>query len=169
MVSIMQNLRALLLLSLIVLNNTNVLAQTYIFVSFSMPDEALKSYYAEAQKVGAILVMRGLVNNSFLETKAKVDKMAISFNIDPNLFEQYQIKQVPVIIIDDGQGFVKKLTGHVPCSKALEMMEHRPQLSKVTTHFISQRHCERSEAIQKDNYKQIDVSGLLRRLIAASQ
>jgi conjugal transfer pilus assembly protein TrbC len=67
--------------------------------------------------------MRGLKNNSFLQTKAKADELAISFNIDPNLFEQYQITSVPVIIVDNGQGRVKKLTGHIALMKAIELME----------------------------------------------
>ncbi|WP_342259397.1 type-F conjugative transfer system pilin assembly protein TrbC [Candidatus Tisiphia endosymbiont of Metellina segmentata] len=114
-----------LLLILLILSSTNALAkaQTYIFVSFSMPDTALKSYFIEAEQASAILVMRGLKNNSFLQTKAKADELAISFNIDPNLFEQYQITSVPVIIVDNGQGRVKKLTGHIALMKAIELME----------------------------------------------
>lgn len=114
-----------LLLIFLILSSTNALAkaQTYIFVSFSMPDTALKSYFIEAKQASAILVMRGLKNNSFLQTKAKADELAISFNIDPNLFEQYQITSVPVIIVDNGQGRVKKLTGHIALMKAIELME----------------------------------------------
>jgi len=114
-----------LLLILLILSSTNALAKahTYIFVSFSMPDTALKSYFIEAEQASAILVMRGLKNNSFLQTKAKADELAISFNIDPNLFEQYQITSVPVIIVDNGQGRVKKLTGHIALMKAIELME----------------------------------------------
>lgn len=98
--------------------------QTYIFVSFSMNDEALKSYYAEAQKHKAILVMRGLKDNSFQVTKDKTMKLGISFNIDPNLFEQYQIMTVPVILYsDDKQLEVKRITGHIPLKDALEIME----------------------------------------------
>ncbi|WP_375318654.1 type-F conjugative transfer system pilin assembly protein TrbC [Candidatus Tisiphia endosymbiont of Oplodontha viridula] len=121
----LQSLRKLILISLLLLNNTEVLAQSqiYIFVSFSMNDQALKSYYLEAQKIGAILVMRGLKDNSFFETKVKVDKLAINFNIDSNLFEQYQITSVPAIIVDDGQGRIKKLTGHIALLKAMEIME----------------------------------------------
>lgn len=109
----------------LLLSSFNVAAQCqiYIFVSFSMNDQALKSYYLEAQKIGAILVMRGLKDNSFFETKAKVDKLGISFNIDPNLFKQYQVTMIPAIIVDDGQGLIKKLTGHIPLLKAIEIME----------------------------------------------
>ncbi|ALN41230.1 hypothetical protein ASQ44_03695 [Rickettsia rhipicephali] len=114
-----------LILILLMLISTNALAkvQTYIFVSFSMPDATLKSYYLEAQKIGAALVIRGLVDNSFFKTKEKAEKLAINFNIDPNLFEQYQITSVPVIIVDNGQGQVKKLTGHIALLKAMEIME----------------------------------------------
>ncbi|KJV73980.1 type-F conjugative transfer system pilin assembly family protein [Orientia tsutsugamushi str. TA716] len=79
--------------------------KTFIFVSFSMSDEALKSYLlnlkAESQKAGAQLVMRGLINNSFTQTKNKTMELGISFDIDPCLFEQYKIDVVPVIVIDD--------------------------------------------------------------------
>lgn len=47
-----------------------------------MPDLALKSYFTEAEKIGAIK------NNSFVETKAKAEAIGISFDIDPNLFEE---------------------------------------------------------------------------------
>ena len=133
----------IVLMSLLILSNINALAQQegllqksihhkileaktynqiYIFVSFSMPDSALKSYYIEAEQVGARLVMRGLKNNSFLDTKAKADEIGISFDIDPNLFEEYQITAVPAIIVNsEGKG-VKRLTGHMSLHDALEIM-----------------------------------------------
>lgn len=100
-------------------------SQIYIFVSFSMPDSALKSYCIEAKKIGAKLVMRGLKNNSFIDTKAKTDYIGISFDIDPELFKKYQITSVPAIIVDNNQGEVKKLTGHVALMKAMELMEQK--------------------------------------------
>lgn len=102
-------------------------SKIYIFISFSMPDSALKSYAAEAESAGAILVIRGLKNNSFLETKAKADELGISFNIDPNLFEKYHIASVPVIVVDNNReqshGQIKKLTGHIALSDALRIMK----------------------------------------------
>lgn len=98
----------------------------YIFVSFSMPDSALKSYFLESNKIGAVLVMRGLKNNSFLDTKAKTDQLGISINIDPELFTKYQITSVPVIVIDNHQGKVKKLAGHIALNDALQIMQEEP-------------------------------------------
>ncbi|KJV77269.1 type-F conjugative transfer system pilin assembly family protein [Rickettsia hoogstraalii str. RCCE3] len=137
------NLKTIILISLLILSNTNALAQPavllhnilqpklepntynniYIFVSFSMPDSALKSYYIEAEQERARLVMRGLKNNSFLDTKAKAGEIGISFDIDPNLFEEYQIISVPVTVIDNNQGQVKKLTGHIGLNDALQIMQ----------------------------------------------
>ena len=151
------NLRAIILISLLFLSINNTLANStqqeslqkdllhnicqltsinqkansnskiYIFISFSMPDAALKNYAAEAEQLGAILVMRGLKNNSFFETKAKADELAIMFNIDPNLFEKYQITSVPAIIVDNHQDQnkeqIKKLTGHIALSDALQIMK----------------------------------------------
>ncbi|XVN43547.1 MAG: TrbC family F-type conjugative pilus assembly protein [Candidatus Rickettsia vulgarisii] len=98
-------------------------SQIYIFVSFSMSDSALQSYFIEADKIGAKLVMQGLKHNSFIDTKAKADDIGISFDIDPELFKKYQITSVPVIIVDNSQGQVKKLTGHIALMKAIELME----------------------------------------------
>ncbi|KJV70033.1 type-F conjugative transfer system pilin assembly family protein [Orientia tsutsugamushi str. TA716] len=97
--------------------------KTFIFVSFSMGDEALKSYFAESQKAGAQLIMRGLINNSFIQTKNKTMELGISFDIDPSLFEKYKVDVVPVIVIDDEKrGLTKKLTCHIPLAIALEIM-----------------------------------------------
>ncbi|EER21718.1 conjugal transfer pilus assembly protein TrbC [Rickettsia tamurae subsp. buchneri] len=127
-----------MLTSLLVLSSTsnaNILAkqenllkntlqsQIYIFVSFSMPDSTLKNYFIEAEKISAKLIMRGLKNNAFVKSKAKADEIGISFNIDPELFEKYQITAVPVIVIDNNQGKIKKLAGHIALNDALQIMQ----------------------------------------------
>ncbi|WP_342637705.1 TrbC family F-type conjugative pilus assembly protein [Orientia tsutsugamushi] len=90
---------------LLFVNNANAFfldkQKTFIFVSFSMSDEALKSYFVKSQNAGAQLVMSGLINNSFIQTKNKTMELGISFDIDPSLFEQYKIDVVPVIVNDE--------------------------------------------------------------------
>lgn len=90
----------------------------YIFVSHAMPEAALQAYFKEAQSHNAILVMRGLYQDSFMATKTKAESLQITYNIDPDLFDYYGIKQVPVII-EDNDGNVKKITGHIPLQEAL--------------------------------------------------
>lgn len=96
--------------------------EVLIFVSFSIPDKALQDYYLSAQKYKARLIIRGLKNNSFQETKEKIKDLGISVDIDPNLFEEYQISKVPTIVVVEKEQ-VKKVTGHISLAMGLEVME----------------------------------------------
>lgn len=78
-----------------------------IFVSFSMPDIALKNIMNQAEKYNASVVIRGLINNSMLETLNKINKLVKEnkgkggLQIDPNLFDEYKIYQVPAIVLSE--------------------------------------------------------------------
>ena len=102
------------------LNSSSCFAITYVFVSFSLNDETLKSYYKEAESFDAVLVMRGLIDDSFMATKAKLDELKIAYNIDPDLFEKYQVKSVPTIVQDDGTT-TKKMIGNIKLSEVLRV------------------------------------------------
>jgi type-F conjugative transfer system pilin assembly protein TrbC len=99
----------------------------YVFVSFSMNDASLHSYFKEAQKHKAKLIMNGLVkeddgsNNRFANTKAKMERAKINVEINPNLFELLSIKEVPTIAVVE-KGNIKKIKGHIEIRKALEIM-----------------------------------------------
>jgi conjugal transfer pilus assembly protein TrbC len=100
----------------------------YVFVSFSMNDQSLRAYFAEAQAHGAKLVMNGLVGdknarNRFGATKEKMEKVRINVDINPNLFELLAIKQVPVIAVVTPDQTIKKISGHISLQKALELMD----------------------------------------------
>lgn len=75
----------------------------YIFISFSMPNESIKGWMAEVEKIGAPVVIRGLVNNSFKETWKKVSEFTHDnkggVQLDPNLFRRFQIDKVPAVVI----------------------------------------------------------------------
>ena len=98
-------------------------ADIYVFVSHSMEEKALQDYWQEAQKYGAKLVVRGLINDSFLDTKAELDKIEIAYDIDPEKFEKYGIKQVPTIVKEEN-GNAQKITGHIPLKNALEIFSN---------------------------------------------
>ena len=55
--------------------------------------------------------------------KAKIEQVRINVEINPNLFEQLNIKQVPVIAFVNKSGGIKKISGHISLSKALEIMQ----------------------------------------------
>lgn len=77
--------------------------EVLIFVSFSMPMKSLQAWSAQAQKIHAPLVVRGLLGDSFGETQKAVKRMIGDQNggvmLDPRLFERYQITQVPAVVV----------------------------------------------------------------------
>ena len=111
---------------LLLINSAVCIANTYVFVSFTMNDEAIKAYFVEASKIGATLVMRGLIDDSFIATKAKLDELNIAYDINPELFEKYNVRQVPTII-DVQKDSIKQITGHIPLTEALRIFaEEKP-------------------------------------------
>lgn len=73
-----------------------------VFVSFSMPKASLTALATEAEQHGAVLVMRGLKGDSFKETQTAFQALGeeerSGIEINPELFETYQIQHVPVFI-----------------------------------------------------------------------
>jgi type-F conjugative transfer system pilin assembly protein TrbC len=83
--------------------------QILLFVSSSMPATSLKEWFIQAQRFGAVVIIRGLVNNSLLATKAWLtssieqieDKGGIEIN--PVAFEAFGITQVPAVVVTTGK------------------------------------------------------------------
>lgn len=75
----------------------------YIFISTSMPKQALKEIFSKATKEEALIVLRGFKNNSYLETQAYFSNLIretnTGFVIDPELFDTYKINVVPSFVI----------------------------------------------------------------------
>jgi type-F conjugative transfer system pilin assembly protein TrbC len=92
--------------------------QLYVFVSFSMPEMSLKTLAQEAervstlrtsspktstpesstQKYNAVLVMRGLYQDSFVKTAQKLQQLGIAVDINPELFETHNVTSVPTFV-----------------------------------------------------------------------
>lgn len=74
-----------------------------VFISFSMPEKLINEYIAEAKLYDGILVLKGLINNSFKETIKKLHKIGnkdkLSIIIHPHLFKLYDITKVPTIVV----------------------------------------------------------------------
>jgi conjugal transfer pilus assembly protein TrbC len=77
--------------------------QLLIFVSFSMPEQALKERVLEARKAGATIVLRGIIKDSITETAIALNKLTnnigVNAIIDPNLYKAFDIKVVPTIVV----------------------------------------------------------------------
>ena len=74
-----------------------------IFVSLSMPEMSLKQWFVQAQRLKAPLIVRGLVNDSFSQTQAKIAALSTESKggvvLEPRLFADYQITEVPAVVV----------------------------------------------------------------------
>lgn len=95
--------------------------QTFIFVSLSMPEASLKSLYFEAEKEGAVLVLRGLKDNSFKKTAEFIQSLGIGVQIDPTLFEKYAIESVPTFVkMNSTEDEQDRISGNISLRYALQ-------------------------------------------------
>lgn len=95
-------------------------ATVYIFVSFSMPKETIKTLAHEAEKQKGILVIRGLVDNSFVKTAKVMQEIGVGVVLDPTLFKEYDIKVVPTFMQKHKNAY-QRIAGNVSLSYALEV------------------------------------------------
>ena len=97
-----------------------------VFVSFSMPKTSLLELSDQAGKYNAMLVLRGIYQNSFLKTKEKIleiNKSGLRLNIDPQLFKIYNVKKVPTFIWLKNGHEIARLSGNV----SLELVHEKLQ------------------------------------------
>lgn len=82
----------------------NGLPRILIAVSLSMPKETLDRLAQQAAKVGAHLVLRGMVGDSLVKTaKATAPfverHVGLQFDIDPTIFRRFGIQRVPTFVL----------------------------------------------------------------------
>lgn len=108
----------------------------YILVSFSLPEDYLRSLINEAwqyndnkeNEIKIFLVIQGFVKNSMRETakaiynlmNGKPDKAAIDIN--PDVFKEFNIQKVPYFVYKEGNS-VRKLAGAVSISYFIEKLQ----------------------------------------------
>ena len=102
-------------------------AQLFIFVSAIMPQQSLIALGREAQKIGAHVVFRGLVGETFPETQAYMKDLNIAAEIDPPKFDDYKITVVPTFILTNKQT-VDRVSGHISLFEALDQFRKKGDL-----------------------------------------
>lgn len=74
-----------------------------VFVSLSMPRGNLELLVAEAERTGATLVLRGMVDRSISKTMLAVQTLIgprqVAWAIDPDAFARFRVETVPVFIL----------------------------------------------------------------------
>ncbi len=94
-------------------------ANLYIFVSFSLPKESLKALAIEAKKQNGVLVIRGLIDNSFVKTAQFLQGIGEGVILDPTLFRKYKIQAVPTFVQESKAGTLQ-IAGNITLAYALE-------------------------------------------------
>ena len=125
-----------------------------VFISFSLPRETLQRIVSQSEKSGAVLVLRGLKGNSLTkmgeETAKLVGDRNVTAIIHPPAFKQFNIKQVPSLVLarsgqaskitDDGcapaTSFIK-VDGDVTQDYALDLIERHAAAWAEVAHRYS--------------------------------
>ena len=97
-----------------------------VFVSFSMSGSSLKSLAEEANTHNAVLIMRGLHEDSFVKTAAKLKELEVSVDIHPELFETHKITSVPTFIEVKDKEEINRLSGNVSLKFCVSKFEELP-------------------------------------------
>jgi len=74
-----------------------------VFASFSMPKETLERMVSQSEKSGAVIVFRGLKDDSLTRMGEEIAKMIGTRNvtaiIHPPAFKQFKVERVPALVL----------------------------------------------------------------------
>jgi conjugal transfer pilus assembly protein TrbC len=76
----------------------------FVFVSASMPSSLLQDYARQAKQLGAILVLRGFVQEKQSTTRQFIEsnnRSGAEWMIHPEAFNLFQVQAVPAIVLAD--------------------------------------------------------------------
>ncbi len=109
--------------------------ELFVCLSFSVPDETWLSLSKELEKIKGTIVIQGLPQNSFKEFYKKIrllDKKGFTANlqINPVLFEKYQVSEVPSFITIKSNGF-DKVRGNITLDYALQLFSQDSETKNV--------------------------------------
>lgn len=101
-------------------NKLDANARLLVFISLGMPEDVLRSYFEQAAgRDDIVFVVRGWKPPHFTPLLRKLISLMPSEEeqanviIDPNLYRQYQVKQVPMFLAQDKQGDWRRLYGEI--------------------------------------------------------
>lgn len=104
-----------------------------VFVSFSMPEASLKRIAHETAKAGGVMVIRGFKDNSLRATIKATEEIAAlkgKLLIHPELFDLYQIHEVPTTVITrEGHDELKSCSGNEEQGLCMEHLQVKGDVS----------------------------------------
>ena len=123
----------------------NKAGKIMVFVSTSMPTSLLKVYAKEAKTYGAILMFKGLPDNSFKALSHLVmniyeDGGNEAMQLDDEAFDKYEVKLVPTIVLAKEEDCMPsqvckvefdKIVGNIGLKSALEQFAKDGELETI--------------------------------------
>lgn len=124
-----------------------------VFVSSSMPVSVLQTYVKEGGKYNAILVFKGLPDNSF-KSLANLVKLVQeegsknSMQIDEEAFDRYKVTEVPVIVLSKEENgkllessklTFDKIRGNIGIKAALHKFSEQGELKDLAQELLLQK------------------------------
>ena len=102
---------------------------TYVFVSFSMPETLMIETLQECKRLHIPAILNGLYQNSMPETAKQIMVLSnqipnLSLQIDPTAFERFNIHQVPALVVAPGNCF-DVIYGTLPLAEGLDRIKRR--------------------------------------------
>jgi conjugal transfer pilus assembly protein TrbC len=109
----------------------------FVFISFSVPEDVWISISKDIMPIGGVLVLNGLPENSFKHLANRLMKMKekgflADVQINPMLFEEYSITQVPAFVISDNNCY-DKIMGNISVDYALEILKEKGETKMAKT------------------------------------
>ena len=141
---------ALALIASLVFMPTAAADSLLIFVSFSMPPASLYGLAQEASKIDAGLILRGLPGDDREEVLVQFHDLAAhapdaALAVDPALFEDFSIAQVPVFIWPLHSCAERTEQGKYLCADR----SHLRLAGDVSLHYVLEKMSEHSEAAHR--------------------
>ncbi|MCG0456767.1 type-F conjugative transfer system pilin assembly protein TrbC [Enterobacter cloacae complex sp. ECC445] len=116
--------------------------QLLYFLSFSVPRDGLKQMIAQASRLHVPVLVNGLIDNDFHETVRVLFELIRTENaggvqIDPLLFERYDIRAVPALVVTCEAGY-DRLTGNLRIKEALARIAEEGKCRHVARQFLAE-------------------------------
>lgn len=113
-----------------------------VFVSFSMPDLSLKQIITDAARYHIPVVIRGLIDNSFKKTVARIFELIKENNkggvsINPIWFKRYSINTVPACVVKSGDNF-DVIYGNIKIKNMLEIIASNGTVGYVAQSILDE-------------------------------
>jgi conjugal transfer pilus assembly protein TrbC len=113
---------------------TTFAESAHVFVSFSMPETFLIETLRDSARLNIPATLNGLYQNSVEKTAQKIMVLSkevpqLQLQIDPTAFERFHIKQVPALVVSQGDCF-DVIYGNLFLNEGLRRIREKGECSK---------------------------------------